>query len=275
MRMHGNELQPRIASEIIAQVRAGDYARFLAIQLAPRDKRAALYALTAFQCEISAIADKVSESMIGHIRLAWWREAVAEMAAGATPRHHSVTLALAPLLASMPSLADDVDAMLDAVGAELEEAVFTDEAAWLAYADGNAGALHRAWARVLDATAAQNQQDAIRKQARICAMIEALHRIPRMASRGHMRLPPELLAAHGLSSLAPSEALNSMVLSALSPILAKGGCPRLTGALRPLDGVMAVYRQTATRLGRAGGNPYRLRLSKLGQVWAVLKFTDL
>lgn len=275
MRMHGNELQPQIASEIIAQVRELDYVRFLAIQLAPRDKRAALYALTAFYCEISAIADKVSEPMIGHIRLAWWREAVAEMLAGAKPRHHPVKLALAPLLANAPSLADDLNAMLDAAGTELENAVFADEAVWLAHADGSAGALHRAWARVLDETAAQNQQAAIHEQARICAMIEALRSIPRMASRGHMRLPPELLAAHALTSLAPSEALNSMVLSVLSPILAKGGCARLTGALRPLDGLMALQRYVGNRLLKATGNPYQARFSKLGQVWAVVKFTDL
>lgn len=270
MRMHGNTLQPEVAFEIIAQVRSGDYKRFLAIQLAPKDKRAALYALTAFHCEIAAIADKVSEPMIGHIRLAWWREAVKEMVSGAKPRHHQVTLALAPVLTDAPELLDALNAMLDARGAELEHAGFADEAAWQAHADGAVGTLHRAWAWVLDADAAQRQQDAIVQQARICAMIAALRAIPHMATRGTMRLPPQALATHALSSLAPSTALNSMVLSALMTILANGRSTCLGGALRPLDGVMSLHRYAGRGLMRGGGNPYQPRLSKLGQVWTIL-----
>lgn len=275
MPMHGNELHPEIASEIIAQVRSGDYSRFLAIQLAPRDKRAALYALTAFHCEIAAIVDKVSEPMIGHIRLAWWREALAELLAGAPPRQHPVTLALAPVLANAPNLATDLNAMLDARGAALEDQAFADEPSWLAYLDGTVGALHRAWAWVLDADAALRQQDAIAQQARICATIAALRAIPHMAGRGKLHLPAQLLVAQGLSSLTASDTLNIMVLSLLTPLLAKERHVRLGGALRPLDGAMAIHRYAGNRLLKASGSPYHAKCSKLGHVLAVVYFTYL
>lgn len=268
--MHGNELQPEIASEIIAQVRAADYEHFLAIQLAPKDKRAALYALTAFAGEIAAIADKVSEPMIGHIRLAWWREAVAEMVAGATPRQHPVTLALSPVLRTHPELVEDLHAMLHARGVALEEAILTDAAAWTTHAEGMVSALHRAWARVLDARQAAAQASEIQEQANICALIQALREIPRMSALGVTHLPPELLAANAISSLAPSVALNGMVLAALEPLLAADSRTRLRGALRPLDGVLALRCYTGRRLQRVGGNPYLLRLSRLGQVWVIV-----
>jgi phytoene synthase len=262
-------------AEIIAQVRVADYERFLAIQLAPKAKRAALYALTAFHCEMAAICDKVSEAMIGHIRLAWWREAVAEMLAGASPRHHPVTLALAPLLADARGLADDLNAIIDARASELEDVAFADEAAWQAYVEGTVGALHRAWAWVLDEKAAADKAATIRAQADSCALIAALRDIPRMAVRGAVRLPPEPVVAHGLSSLAPSDALNAMVLSVLATHLAKHSHARLGGAMRPLDGILILQRYAGRGLQRSGGNPYLLRLGKLGQVWAILKLTDL
>lgn len=275
MAMHGMTFQPEIASEIIAQVRSGDYQRFLAIQLAPREKRAALYALTAFYCEIAAIVGKVSEPMMGHIRLAWWREALAEMATGAPPRQHPVTLVLAPVLADIPSLANDLNAILDARGAALEDQVVADEPAWLAYLDGTVGALHRAWAWVLDAKAAQRQRDAIAQQARICATIAVMRDIPHMAGRGKLPLPAQLLAAHGLSSLNASDALNTMVISQVAPLVAKERHVRLGRALRPLDGVMAIHRYAGNRLLKARGSPYHSKYSRLGNVLAVVYFTYL
>ena len=85
--------------DLVEQVRSGDYHRFLAIQLAPCAKRWALYAIVAFHIEIAIIAEIVSEPLIGHIRLAWWREALEEIEAGKLPRSHPVVLALAQVFA--------------------------------------------------------------------------------------------------------------------------------------------------------------------------------
>jgi len=48
--------------------------RYWASLYAPADKRAALYALYAFDYEISRIGSAVREPMAGEIRLQWWRE---------------------------------------------------------------------------------------------------------------------------------------------------------------------------------------------------------
>ena len=55
-------------------VREADRDRYLATLFAPADKRAALFALYAFNIEIARVRDVAREPMPGEIRLQWWRE---------------------------------------------------------------------------------------------------------------------------------------------------------------------------------------------------------
>src|ERR1700704_5284940 len=55
-------------------VRAADKDRYLATLFAPADKRHALFALYAFNCEIAGVRDRAREPMPGEIRLQWWRD---------------------------------------------------------------------------------------------------------------------------------------------------------------------------------------------------------
>ena len=70
-------------------VRKMDYARYLQCAFAP--EAIPYYALVA---ELKHIHDHVSEEMIGHIRYAWWQEAVEALGSG-SPRQHPVILSLA------------------------------------------------------------------------------------------------------------------------------------------------------------------------------------
>jgi len=65
-----------------ALVRATDKDRFLATLFAPADKRGALFALYAFDCEIARVRDRAREPMPGEIRLQWWRDVIAGERAG-------------------------------------------------------------------------------------------------------------------------------------------------------------------------------------------------
>jgi 15-cis-phytoene synthase len=55
-------------------VREADRDRYLATLFATADKRDALFALYAFDVEISRVRDLAREPMPGEIRLQWWRE---------------------------------------------------------------------------------------------------------------------------------------------------------------------------------------------------------
>lgn len=71
-------------------VRRLDEDRWLAAQYAPPVRRRHLLALYALHLEIAEIPTKVSEAALGEIRLQWWREALAEIAAGGATRAHPV-----------------------------------------------------------------------------------------------------------------------------------------------------------------------------------------
>lgn len=152
-------------NETILTLRARDYGRFLCVQLARSAQRPALYTIAAFHAELAHIAHSVSEPLIGHIRLAWWRETLDEISAGKPPRAHPLAQALAELLAAHPDLAPLLYQPIEARAADLESSAIADES----YHDHTAGALHLAWARVLDATAAREHEARILTDARAYA----------------------------------------------------------------------------------------------------------
>ncbi len=59
-----------------ALVREADRHRYLAALFAPAEHRAALFALYAFNVEITRVRDAAREPLPGEIRLQWWREAL-------------------------------------------------------------------------------------------------------------------------------------------------------------------------------------------------------
>ena len=104
-------------SDILQQA---DPDRRLAALFASPEASARLFALYAFNHEIARIADATSESLIGEMKLTWWRDAITDLYAG-TPkiRRHIVTGALAPLTDHLPQaeLLDLIDARFDDVSA--------------------------------------------------------------------------------------------------------------------------------------------------------------
>jgi phytoene/squalene synthetase len=101
--------------ELVAQ---GDKDRYLATLYAPPDARPRLFALYAFDIEISRVPQAVSEPMIGEIRLQWWRDSITAIYA-AEPQDHPVSRALATAIhdARLPRHA--FDDMIEARSAEL------------------------------------------------------------------------------------------------------------------------------------------------------------
>ncbi len=85
-----------------ALIRRTDEDRWLASRFAATDVRARLIAIYALNYEIARTAEVVKEPAIGEIRLAWWREAIAEIHIGKPPRAHPVLQAYAPLAAGLP-----------------------------------------------------------------------------------------------------------------------------------------------------------------------------
>lgn len=71
--------------QIVGLVRARDPLRHLATLYAPAAVRPALYAIHALDLALLDVAVTTTDPMVGHIRLAWWRERIAELGTGKTP----------------------------------------------------------------------------------------------------------------------------------------------------------------------------------------------
>ncbi len=108
------------AEDLSQLLQRADPDRRLAALFAPAAVSARLFALYAFNHEIARIADATSESLIGEMKLTWWREAVADLY-GEVPkvRRHNVTEALAPLTHLLPQaeMLDLIDARFDDIAA--------------------------------------------------------------------------------------------------------------------------------------------------------------
>lgn len=120
-------------------VQKGDPDRFLAAMAAPVEARAVLFALYAFNLEISRAPWASQESMIAEMRVQWWRDVGAEIAAGGPVRRHFVATPLARLVDR--SAARAIDAMAEARRWDIYRDPFEDEAAFDAYIDATAGGL--------------------------------------------------------------------------------------------------------------------------------------
>jgi phytoene synthase len=96
------------------QVRDGDNDRFLTALFAPGERRESLFALYAFNLEVARVAEAVSEPMMGHIRLQWWRDRIAEIYGGEAPKGADVAQALCRAVRAHNLPHDSFEALLDA-----------------------------------------------------------------------------------------------------------------------------------------------------------------
>jgi len=120
-----------------AEVHSHDRDHFLATLFIPVQHREAFFCLYALNLELARIHTLVSEEMIGHIRYAWWQEAIEEIYSGGKVKGQPVLQALAEvrlpqelvmnLVTSyrehFPLMPPDVEAMLERMTLELIQAL--------------------------------------------------------------------------------------------------------------------------------------------------------
>jgi phytoene synthase len=85
----------------------------------PKDRRAAITALYAFCREVDDIADECHEPDVARIKLAWWRQEIANLYAG-NPQH-PVTKALAPAVRQYGLEQKYFDEIIDGMGMDLQQ----------------------------------------------------------------------------------------------------------------------------------------------------------
>lgn len=180
------------------QVRRFDRERYLCALLAPEPARSRLFALYAFNLEAARVRETVSESLIGQIRLQWWRETIADFAQGRV-RAHPVAEALASALAEAPVRAELTERILTAREFDLDDAAPATVAALEDYAEGTSGALQQAALDLLQATMPA-ADEAARQVGLAWSLVGLLRALPFHAQRRRAFLPADLMATAGVST---------------------------------------------------------------------------
>jgi phytoene synthase len=266
----------------LAQVRQGDRDRYLALLFAPAAARNGLAAIAAFNLELARAASDLTESMLGLVRLQWWREAVEEIRGGGATRRHQVLEALAAATRAHGLSTERMLAMIEAREGELESAGPPTQAAFDARADATAANLIRLSLQAVgldpsDAALAAGCAEVGRAYATIgCARSVLLD-----ARRRRTRLPAETLAQVDLDllfDLRPQPAL-----AACLGLLAERAQADLSAARRrPIPRRAAPLLLTAKlaalhleRLRRAAYDPFDPRAIAAApfDVWRLLGTT--
>jgi len=124
--------QPPALSPPAALVRQHDLDRFRFALFAPAQHREAVFTLFAFNHEVAKTRESVSETMIGAIRLQWWRDSIEGIYAG-TPREHEVIGPLAACIAYYELPRAPFDDLINARERDLEDRPMADLAETEAY----------------------------------------------------------------------------------------------------------------------------------------------
>lgn len=266
------------------QIRRYDHDRYLCALFANAADQTRLFALYAFNLEIARVREIVSEPVIGQMRLQWWRDTLAEFAAGQV-RAHPVAQALSQAVAGRPVRPELFERLLTAREFDLTDEPPADIDALEGYALDTSAALLQAG---LDLLGVQHgaADEAAREVGLAWGLLGLLRAVPFHARQRRLYLPDDLLrqahidreqlfegrardamkgvarqvAARGREHLTRARARRGDIPRAAWPVLlpATLADARLKGLAR------AGYDVFAPELQRAStGDPLRLTLASL------------
>lgn len=193
---------PHGLDPLATELRADDPDRFYTTMFAAEPGRGHLMALYAFNLEVARTRERVSEPMLGQIRLQWWREALDEIADD-RPRNHPVCLALNNWLGGrLPQTARALfDEVLSARETDMDDAPFATVDAFHAYASATGGALLQ-----LGMHAVGDDGEAPLRLARhvgtAYAITGLIRAVPFAGANGRVLIPQEIMTAVGATDAA-------------------------------------------------------------------------
>ena len=181
-------------------VRAGDKDRFLATLFAPHKYRRALYALYAFNLEVTRTRELAREPMPGEFRLQWWRDALGGAGPGEVEAH-PVAASLRDVVVRYrlpPRMLVD---LIDARSFDLYDEPMASLSYLERYAAQTSSALLELAARILGDGRDLGTSDLTRHAGIAYAITGLLRALPIHAARGQLYLPADLMQRHGAQSI--------------------------------------------------------------------------
>jgi phytoene/squalene synthetase len=172
-------------------------AAWHALLFTPAPARTALVA--AFTCgrEIGASARRSQETLVGSVRLAWWREEAGLLADG-RPRHPA-TRRLAGALTDPGPAAEAIGAMISAAGRDLQRQRFEDFDALLAHCAEEGGGLYELAALATSGTRLSPEAgSALRSLGTADRLVEMIRSLHQDVLDGRYYLPGRLVTEAGI-----------------------------------------------------------------------------
>lgn len=240
------------------QVRTYDYDRYFAATFAPADVRRGLLALYAFNLEIASARERVSEALLGEIRLQWWRDAIDEIYDGSV-REHAVAAELADAIDKFALSKDSFDRMLDGRVFDMDEEAPEDINAFENYISATAGELTRVGYRICGVLEADTQAEHL---GSIWGGVGLLRAMPFHLSQRRVYLPKDLLRQSGINSSLLADKGAAIDVSSVVGEIAAALEQKLIGArtiqkkARPAAAYVTLARPYLSRLRRHGNDAF-------------------
>lgn len=274
---------PQEAGAYCAEMlRRQDHERYLTCLFAPASRREALFALYAFNLEVSKTAEVVSEPMLGQIRLQWWRDAIADIY-DRRPPAHGVAEPLAAAVSRHGLSRAHFERLIDAREADLTPDGPASLAALEDYARDTSSRL--LWLALEVLGIAGSDADPVRMAADSVgiawALTGLLRAVPFHARQGRLMLPGDTARECGLESRVLFELRPSPELKDMARRIAERAGEHLTNAraLRravpkaalPALGLATLAEGHLSTLRRAGYDPFDPRVQRppAGSAWRL------
>ncbi len=174
-----------------------DPERFLLSVLMPAQYHQALWALFAFNYEVSKTRDVVTETTIGLIRLQWWREAIGEIYDGKPVREHQVLTDLANAIKQYELPRELFETLIYTYEFDLEGVAPANENGLDLYLDGTEATLSQLAIAIVGG---QNNDTLVHAVSRDYGRVRIARTLPNMLSSGHVMISSDVLEAHNLNS---------------------------------------------------------------------------
>ena len=223
----------------LASLREADRDRYTATLYLPQPARDAASAIYAFNAEISAIADRVSEPVPGEIRLQWWRDVVeGKRESGDNP----VAMALLETLRRFSLPQKPIVDLLEARQFDLYNDPMPDRQALEAWCGETSSVLLQMVALAAGAAADKRLAEACGHAGVAIAIVRILQQLQNDRRKARIYLPADMLAATGLSLAewlaGPVDARHGVAVEALLA-LAREHHVKALAAIHQLGGDLA------------------------------------
>jgi phytoene synthase len=187
-------------AECGAQLKERDRDLWLSCLFAPQPARQHIHAIYAFALETADVRGKVSQPLLGEMRLRWWADAItAETTAGEGARAHPVADALLDTIERYELPREEIVALIDAHIFDLYDDPLASRAALEDYCRLTVTAPMRWAARILGANLATPAARAFDLAGAALGLTRLMRALPANAD-GQSFLPLDLLKDHGVTA---------------------------------------------------------------------------